>query len=85
MDGFAAGEGPVGNLVVDIAGFAQPGAEQRVLCGALFLRGFGVAAFADQPAQRAAFFDAQLVGADVFRTPGQHFVERLRQNGLRQL
>ena len=64
---------------------AQALAEERILGGALLLRGFRVTAFADQPAQCAAFFDAELVGADVLRAPFQHFVERLRQDGLRQL
>ena len=61
VDGFAAGEGPVGDFVMDISGRPEDIAEQAVLCRALLLGGLFVAAFADHPAQRAAFLDAQLI------------------------
>ena len=85
--GFMARQGPVGDLVVDVSGLAQPPADPRVLRGALLLRRLGVASGADPGAEGAALLDAELVGADVLgphvQDPVQGRIER-RYRELRQ-
>ena len=85
VDGLEAGQGPVGNLVVAVAGSVQAVAEEAVLCGALLLRGLFVAPLAHHLSERAALLDAELVGADVLGMPGHDLAERFGQGGFREL
>ena len=85
MDGLEAGQGPVGNLIVAVAGGPEAVAEEAVLRGALLLRGLLVAPLAHQLAERAALLDAELVCADMLGAPGHDLAEGIRQGGLREL
>ena len=61
VDRFAAGERPVGDLVMDVTGLGEHPAEGVVLAAALLVRGLGVAARRDHFLEGTAFLDGQLV------------------------
>ena len=85
VDGFAAGEGEVGDFVVDIAGGGEGLAEQRVLPGRRGVGRLAVAAGADQAVERAVRIDGQLVGGNVLGTERDGLPQGLRPNCIGEL
>ena len=85
VDGLAAGEGEVGNFVMDIAGCGKGVAEHRVLPGRGLVGGLAVPAGAHLAGQRAVRFDGQLIGGNVLRPQRDRFPQGLRPNLVRQL